>query len=771
MTNAGITSRRRTDEALAGATRSSRWHRYEWLIPAAGCLILMAQLFLSVRQLSVTCDEPTHLYAGYRYWKCGDFGFGAEHPPLARLIAAAPLVPMHIAVDCRIPQQDEARAALDWLYANDVSRLVARARAAVSVCALGLCLLVWFAARRMFGFTTALVAVLLLIFEPNTLAVGALVTTDMALTFTFPLAIYAFYLWIKRRTWPCLLLAGAATGLTLVAKMSGAVVLPLLVLLAITEALMQSAGWQAKSKSAMRNLAALGIIGVLAWGVIWSVYGFRFAARPQGVHLYQSYPGAGLFAQGMMMVQKNHLLPEAFAEGMLTIHELSSAPRQMFLLGRLHAGEAWYFFPVNILIKYTLALLVLLGVSVAGVKSLWPRYRRELLFLLLPGLGFLAVTVALNRMVSSIRHVMPVTFFVVVFAAAGAVEMARRARWAKLLLACALLAQASSSLHAYPYYLSYAGDLWGGPANAYRWLSNNDEGEAFLAVKKYVEQHPGEPCWLAHIYQLDVAPYGVPCRQFWGGHTEAIPPHVHGLIILDSLYIENAQENWAAPIIRLHQPVARIAGSAMLAYEGDFDTHSASGASQALIASRALSHGQFEEALQHARAGVAAAPELAWVRWEYCRALVGTENAEEARIQCRVARALWQEDKALSHYDAKYGYEVADPQAGTGIEEAVIAGQLNLRREFAAALPHARRAVALAGNSGLAHFAYCQTLLGEHDFQTSGPECQTARVLQMSGRYAQSGFWEPAPGGIGLVDLWLPAIDEEAPRLRISALP
>src|SRR5687767_5964922 len=49
------------------------------------------QLWFHAVRTSVTMDEPVHILAGYRHWQCGDFGINPEHPPLLKLLAAAPL--------------------------------------------------------------------------------------------------------------------------------------------------------------------------------------------------------------------------------------------------------------------------------------------------------------------------------------------------------------------------------------------------------------------------------------------------------------------------------------------------------------------------------------------------------------------------------------------------------------------------------------------------------------------------------------------------------
>ena len=48
--------------------------------------------------------------------------------------------------------------------------------------------------------STAIVASLLLIFEPNVLAYGSLVMTDVPVTCMLLFAVLGFYLWVRQRT-------------------------------------------------------------------------------------------------------------------------------------------------------------------------------------------------------------------------------------------------------------------------------------------------------------------------------------------------------------------------------------------------------------------------------------------------------------------------------------------------------------------------------------------------------------------------------------------
>jgi predicted membrane-bound dolichyl-phosphate-mannose-protein mannosyltransferase len=190
----------------------------EWILPAICCVLLFGQLLMSTRRLSQTADESVHLYAGYRALKCGDFGYSAEHPPLAKLVAATPLLATSADIDCSTPKRDETWASLDWLYAQDWDRLLTWARIAASFFAILLCVLVWMTARQMFGLTVAALSSVLLVFEPNILAHGGLVTTDMALTAAIFLTVWAFYMWSRKRSPVFLIVTGIANGLTFVGR-------------------------------------------------------------------------------------------------------------------------------------------------------------------------------------------------------------------------------------------------------------------------------------------------------------------------------------------------------------------------------------------------------------------------------------------------------------------------------------------------------------------------------------------------------------------------
>ena len=152
--------------------------------------IQAAQVVYIVHRESLTFDEDDHIFAGYMMWRTGDYGLNPEHPPLVKLLAALPVLGSKLWIPPLQGREFKSEAYLDgrdWLARNDGAsqRLVFRMRLAAGLLALGLSLLIFFAAREWFGTPAALIALTLAVFDPNLLAHSALVTTDIGLTLFF----------------------------------------------------------------------------------------------------------------------------------------------------------------------------------------------------------------------------------------------------------------------------------------------------------------------------------------------------------------------------------------------------------------------------------------------------------------------------------------------------------------------------------------------------------------------------------------------------------
>src|SRR5215470_19819043 len=109
------------------------------------------------------------------------------------------------------------------------------------------------AASDMFGAGAGLLALTILVFDPNVLAHSALVTTDAGVSCFFLAAVYAFYRYVKVPSVGRLVVAGIAAGLALATKHSAVLLLPMLAPLALAEVVFRFDRDEVRESSWMRR--------------------------------------------------------------------------------------------------------------------------------------------------------------------------------------------------------------------------------------------------------------------------------------------------------------------------------------------------------------------------------------------------------------------------------------------------------------------------------------------------------------------------------------
>src|SRR6266403_2918728 len=399
---------------------------------------LVLQLGLSVSRESPTWDEGDHIFAGYWSLTHKDFGLNPEHPPVVKMLAAAPLMYMPLKVPevrNRFFMREAFLDGKEFLFGNDADAILFRARMTASIFTVLLALLVFLAPREFFGTGAAFIALTLIAFEPNLLAHGARVTTDAGLSCFLFATIYAFYRYVKAPSAWRLAVVGLATGLTLAAKHTGILVIPMLTLLAICEVLRVRLGKQRYSEAPggtgrHAGLLAVSLITsvVIGVGVLWASYGFRFAARPYGLQLN---PGFAEWVGQLKPVEAHllsfaarwHLLPESYLYGLAAVR-LSAETYTTFVFGTIYPHGVWFYFPVAFVIKSTLAFLVLLGISIFAIASRKLTGAKEILFLTVPPAFYLMV--AMNSKINiGVRHILPLYVFLAVLIAGAAWSLRR----------------------------------------------------------------------------------------------------------------------------------------------------------------------------------------------------------------------------------------------------------------------------------------------------------------------------------------------------------
>jgi hypothetical protein len=307
-------------------------------------LILFAQLSTHARASSLTFDEGPHIAAGYAYLRTGDLRLQPVHihPPLANIMAAAPLLLQPDLPDPRridgweIASLSAVTDAVVWQYLYP-ARIALAARLPIIWMTLLLAAVVCRWAADLWGPRGGLLALFLLAFDPNIVAHGSLVTTDMAVTLWGTAALFLTARALRRPRRGYAVGVGIALGLALASKVSALSLIPALLVLALL----------APVRPRQRLTAALGGLALAAL-TLWAVYRFEVRAVP---------------AFSLPLPAATHL------EIYRSLQEHYHLGHPAFLLGQNSDHGWWYYFPVAFALKAPLPTILLALAALVG-KSL-----------------------------------------------------------------------------------------------------------------------------------------------------------------------------------------------------------------------------------------------------------------------------------------------------------------------------------------------------------------------------------------------------------------
>jgi 4-amino-4-deoxy-L-arabinose transferase-like glycosyltransferase len=617
--------------------------------------VIFVQMLLMARANSATWDEPDHIYSAYMQAAHGDFGLNPEHPPLIKYLGALPLLKMQFKMP---PMEDrryrlqEAAGGRDFLFGNDASDILFRVRLATSTITILLALIVFLAAQELFGTGAGLIALALIAFDPTLLAHSALMTTDAGGACFMFCSIYAFYRYAKSPSLIRLALTGLVVGLALASKHSSVLIFPMLFVLALVEVLWPRAPlpWEAvasRGKRFLRYAAVLIAIAALSVGVLWASYGFRFAARIDGLRL--NPPLTAQLArvpspfEGEMLAAaaRLHLLPESYIYGFAHVLVQSKAFTS-FVLGTIYPHPVWFYFPVAMVIKSTLTFLILFALSLCSIVACRPRPWRGFVYMAVPAAIYMAFAMA-GGMNIGVRHVLPIYIFLSVLIG-GAVRslVLRNHRWLYAIVPL-LIFQAVSVVRVFPAYISYANEAAGGPARIHELLSDSssDWGQQLISVKHYVDAHGIRNCWFAYFGQgvADFSYYGIPCKPlitadslyFDGPHD--VPPAIDGPVLMSAAVLSGF-EFGPYPLNPYEQFKQRdpesVIDYGVFVFNGHFEIPLAAALSHVQKAGLLLAQNKAPEAQAEAQQAETLAPDSASVNAMMGKALDASGRADEA---------------------------------------------------------------------------------------------------------------------------------------------
>jgi hypothetical protein len=492
-----------------------------YLLAAVLLWLLFAQAVRGAVISSLTFDEGPHLAVGYATLRTGDFRLQPVHihPPLVNVLAAVPLLfdpslpDPHSIPGWDIASLSAVTDTIVWQHRPpDGIALAGRLPIILLAMLLGAFVFRW--AADLAGWKAGLLALFLYTLDPNIVAHVQVITTDMGVTVFGFVALYCLFKYqisnLKYQRW-WLGGAGIALGAALATKVSAGL---LALLLAVAVLL--------TGRDAFRlRVWRVVVIGLIAFGVVWAVYGFEVGR----------VPGLPFPVPAATQVKIYQSLQQHYDEGHPT-----------FLMAMNSTHGWWYYFPVAFLIKTPLPTLVLLVMSVVLVLA-----RRKMqdagksrgatvwwTLGLFPAVHF--VTALWSSVDIGYRHLLPILPFLFVFLGTQvayhlsliAYRLSQRNSVTLspseppvrrhpvtgslgLLAAVLLLWYVVGTARIFPHDLAYFNELAGGPDGGYNWLvdSNLDWGQNLKELKTWLDAHGVERVFLSQFSPSRPEVYGI----------------------------------------------------------------------------------------------------------------------------------------------------------------------------------------------------------------------------------------------------------------------
>jgi hypothetical protein len=499
---------------------------------AAGALLVLMGFLAAGAALreSVTYDEVVNIGAGVSYWQRLDLRLSEEHPPLARVIAAFPLILKGVHADySNIAWTVSGRlfpAYAGQLYFgelvlkhwNDPPATLALARLPMLLLTLLLGCMVYLYARTIGGSWGALLSTAVYATTPLFLGHGALVVTDVPVAAFSVLTLFtAASLW-RSPDWTRGVVFGLSLAGALLTKFSAIFLVAALALFVLSLWIrpLHEAPPNFRKRRFHATLLGVGCAFVAAW-----TFYFIFSWNQATSVLCDLNSGP--------VLRRLLMPPWLYLRGLFLL--VLSLSRPTYLLGHSYPQGVWFYFPVLLWLKSPLGFLCLLIVSLilVGATAVFrPRFRAipatvqahwRVLWIAL----IVFTTVCLSsRLDIGFRHFsVPLVLLILMLAPLprmvanlrpSAPKTART--FAIVIVACAAQCLLTA-LAAYPFYLTYAnafGSFW--PHYELFNDSNLDWDQSLPEVERFVQQHGIKTIGIDH-YGYTSAAVSVPQSHNW----------------------------------------------------------------------------------------------------------------------------------------------------------------------------------------------------------------------------------------------------------------
>jgi len=448
---------------------------------AAAILLIAGSVSLALdtlRTSAATTDEPVHIAAGVESVREGTGRWNPEHPPLAKLLAGLALT----GLDLRPPESplDEGPTGprlFRFLFENRTPGETILFRARLPFVGLLALLLLGVRAlgRRLFGPAGGLLALAFAALNPNLVAHAGVVQTDVAVTAFVLLSLGPLASLREPADHFAAPLLGLLWGLAFLSKYSAPLLIVCLAPVALVAALQPA--WR---RTGLRASVPRRIAGATLVALLVVVSGFVFAYRNQSPEDRDAVAQDRLLTRGGS--PESYRIASALGKISGVAANVYIGPESVrlqsrkgagvnYFLGRVSIGGSPLYFPVALLVKTPLALLLaaLAGAVLSGGRRTGAAVAASLAL-------FLAVSAGTTYNIG-VRHLLfafPLLSLLAAALAAGGRGLVRPVAAAGLFLALA-----AEVLPVHPFEMSFFNAAAGGAEGGRRFFadSNLDWGQ------------------------------------------------------------------------------------------------------------------------------------------------------------------------------------------------------------------------------------------------------------------------------------------------------